>query len=48
MDGAPEGTRPPSGTSRIPRPWWLLLIVLFGAYLLFRLGQAVIWLAHLA
>lgn len=47
MDGYPEGTEPPSRASRIPRPWWLVLIVLFAAYLLFRIGQAVVWLIHL-
>lgn len=43
MDGSPEGTtvRP----RRLPRGW-LVLYVALALYLLFRLGEGAVWLAH--
>ena len=43
MDGSPEGTtRRPVMRSR----GWLVLAVVFVLYLMFRLGQGVLWLAR--
>lgn len=43
MDSAPEGTSTPP--ERLGRGW-LLLTIVFGLYLLFRLGQGLLWLAR--
>ncbi len=43
MDGLPEGTKPrPIRRNRA----WLVLAVVFVLYLMFRLGQGVLWLAR--
>lgn len=46
MDGMPEGTGPAGSVRRVPRIA-LLPGLLFAAYLLFRLGQGVMWLVHM-
>lgn len=43
MDGAPEGTT--GGPKRLARGW-LVLGIVFALYLLFRLGEGLLWLAH--
>lgn len=43
MDGSPEGTTTPP--KRLARGW-LVLSVVFALYLLFRMGQGIVWLAH--
>lgn len=43
MDGAPEGTT--NAPERLSRGW-VVLSLLFSLYLLFRLGQGLLWLAH--
>ncbi|MHB2024015.1 MAG: hypothetical protein ACYCO3_11895 [Mycobacteriales bacterium] len=43
MDGAPEGSR--EEPRRVPRGW-LIFAVVFAGYLLFRIGQGVLWIAH--
>lgn len=43
MDGSPEGSKPPP--IRLARGW-VVLSVVFALYLLFRLGQGIVWLAH--
>lgn len=43
MDGAPEGSG--EELRHVPRGW-LIFAVIFAAYLLFRLGQGVLWIAH--
>lgn len=46
MDGMPEGTGSVGSARRVPR---IALVpgLLFAAYLLFRLGQGVMWLVHM-
>ncbi len=47
MDGLPEGSGPGgSAQRRVPR-LALLPGLVFAAYLLFRLGQGVMWLVHM-
>ncbi len=45
MDGKPEGTQQRGGGKR-PR-WLLPLVVVFAAYLAFRLVQGAVWLVGL-
>ena len=43
MDGQPEGT---TARRRRISPWWTVTIAVFAVYLLFRLGQGVVWLVQ--
>jgi len=44
MDGDPEGTG--TGARRRLRPLYVLLVVVFVVYVLFRLVQGVVWLVQ--
>jgi hypothetical protein len=43
MDGSPEGT---AARPRRMARGWLVLSIVFALYLLFRLGEGVVWLAQ--
>lgn len=43
LDGAPEGSE--AARRRVPRYAWPLAF-LFALYLIFRLGQGIVWLSH--